>query len=67
MKELSFIDHSQQQVPDEVVTEYLDMYANDLPEQAVRAIQKAAKLGNKKLVKMLEAVVQDAGAVEMEA
>jgi hypothetical protein len=54
-------------VPDEVVTEYLDMYANDLPEQAVRAIQKAAKLGKKKLVKMLEAVVQDAGAVEMEA
>lgn len=67
MKELSFIDDSQQQVPDEVVTEYLDMYANDLPEQSVRAIQKAAKLGNKKLVKMLEAVVQDAGAVEMEA
>ena len=31
MKELSFIDDSQQQVPDEVVTEYLDMYANDLP------------------------------------
>jgi len=66
MQELSFIDNNQQQAPDAAVTEYLDLYADDLPEQAVKAIQTAARLGNKRLVKILEAVVQEADALEME-
>jgi hypothetical protein len=41
-------------------------YADDLPEQAVKAIQTAARLGNKRFVKILEAVVQEADALEME-
>ena len=67
MRELSFIDSSQQQAPDAAVTEYLDLYADDLPEQAIKAIQAAARLGNKKLAKILKAVVQEADALEMEA
>lgn len=67
MRELSFIDSTQQQASDVTVTEYLDMYAADLPERAARAIQAAARLGDKKLVKFLEAAVQEAGSLEMEA
>jgi len=35
--------------------------------KAVEAIRKATRLGSKKMIKVLEAIVQEADAVEMEA
>ena len=62
MRELDFIN-GQSPVPDAAITEFVDMFREDLPEQAIRA---AAKMGNKKLSKALAAMAADLGAVEME-
>jgi hypothetical protein len=66
MRELEFVSSQQQQAPDAAVAEYVDLYTGDLPELAVEAIKKATRLGNKKMIKVLEAIVQEADAVEME-
>ena len=66
MRELEFINSQQQQAPDAAVDEYVDLYAGNLPEMAVEAIKAATRMGNKKLTKVLEAIVQEADAVEME-
>jgi hypothetical protein len=49
------------------VTAYVDLYGEDLPEQAIKAIRLVTRVGNKKLSKSLEALVQEAEAVELEA
>jgi len=67
MRELEFVSSQQQQAPDAAVASYIDLYADDLPEMAVQAIRAATRVGNKKLIKALEAIVQEADAVEMEA
>lgn len=67
MRKLEFVSTQQQQAPDAAVTEYIDLYAGDLLEMAVQAIRAATRAGNKKLVKVLEAIVQEPDAVEMEA
>ena len=66
MRELEFINSQQQQAPDAAVAEYVDLYAGNLPEMAVEAIKAATRMGNKNLAKVLEAIVQEADAVEME-
>jgi hypothetical protein len=50
MRELEFIN-PQHSTPNAAVTEYIDMYGGDLPEQAIKAIRAATRLGNKKLAK----------------
>lgn len=67
MGELDFINDQQQPAPDAAVVEYIDMYAGNLPEQAIKAIQKATKLGNKQLAKVLGALVDESDAAAMEA
>jgi hypothetical protein len=42
------------------------MYGGDLPEQAIKAIRAATRLGNKKLAKAFAAMVEESDAVEME-
>jgi len=66
MRELNFINN-QQHTPDDAVAEYLDLYVEDLPAKAIKAIQSATRLGNKKLAKILEAIVQEADTLELEA
>ena len=39
---------------------------DDLPEQAIKAIQAATRTGNKKLAKVLAAVAEEADVAEME-
>ena len=39
---------------------------DDLPEQAIEAIQAATRMGNKKLAKVLAAVAEEADVAEME-
>jgi hypothetical protein len=63
MRELEFINNQKQRAPDAVVAEYIDMYAADLPEQAIKA---AARLGNKKLAKVQAAMVEESDATGME-
>jgi hypothetical protein len=60
MRELEFVN-PQHSAPDAAVTEYIDMYGGDLPEQAIKAIRAATSLGNKKLAKALAAMVEDSG------
>lgn len=52
MRELDFIN-AQTPTPDAAVTAYVDMYAEDLPERAIKAIRAAMRMGNKKLAKVL--------------
>ena len=66
MKELDFVN-GQAVAPDAAVTAYVDMYADDLPEQAIMAIRAATKMGNKKLVKVLAAMAEQAAGAAMEA
>jgi hypothetical protein len=66
MRELEFVSSQQQQAPDAAVAEYVDLYVGDLSELVVEAIKKATRLGNKKMIKVLEAIVQEAVVVEME-
>jgi hypothetical protein len=65
MRELSFVNN-QTAAADAAVTAYIDMYDGDLPEQAVQAIRVATKLGNKKLAKVLAAMVEEAGAADVD-
>jgi len=65
MRELDFVN-GQPPAPDAAVTAYVDMYADDLPEQAIVAIRAATKMGNKKLVKVLAAMTEQAAGAAME-
>lgn len=49
------------------MADYIELYAGDLPELAVEAIKVATRMGNKRLMKVLEAIVQEADAGELEA
>jgi hypothetical protein len=67
MCELGFINsQAPVAVPDAAVTAYVDMYAGDLPEQAIKAIQAATRMGNKKLAKVLAAMAEKSDAAEMD-
>lgn len=65
MRELQFID-TPAMPPDSAVTEYIDMYGQDLPDQAIDTIRVAAQLGNKRLSMVLAAMAAEAGEAEME-
>jgi len=65
MRELQFID-TPAAPPDSTATEYIDLYGQDLPDQAVDTIRAAARLGNKKLAKVLAALAKEADAADME-
>ena len=65
MRELDFISNTSP-APDAAVTAYVDMYADDLPEQAVMAIRAATRLSNKELAEALAAIAQETEEVEME-
>ena len=65
MRELDFINNPSP-APDAAVTAYVDMYADDLPEQAVMAIRAATRLSNKELAEALAAIAQETEEVEME-
>jgi hypothetical protein len=65
MRELDFINNPSS-APDVAVTAYVDMYADDLPEQAVMAIRAATCLSNKELAEALAAIAQETEEVEME-
>ena len=65
MRELDFINPPPS-APDAAVTAYVDMYADDLPEQAVMAIRAATRLSNKELAEALAAIAQETEEVEME-
>lgn len=66
MRELDFINTPVPQ-PDAAVTAYVDQYGEGLPEDAIKAIRLAMRMGNKNLTKALEALVQEAEVTEMEA
>lgn len=66
MRELDFINAQETTAPDAVVTKYVDMYEGELPEQAVKAIRAATRMGNKKLAMVLAAMAAEAEAAEME-
>jgi hypothetical protein len=65
MRELEFLN-PQRPAPDAAVTEYIDSYGVDLPEQAIKALRAATRLDNKELAKALAAMVDESDAVEME-
>jgi len=52
MRELDFIN-GESPAPDAAITEFVESFGQDLPEEAVKAIRVAAKLGNKELCKAL--------------
>ena len=64
MCELDFIN-GQSLAPHAVVIEFVDMFGQDLPEQAVEATRAATKMGNKELSKALAAMAAESAA-EME-
>ncbi|CAD6240323.1 unnamed protein product [Miscanthus lutarioriparius] len=66
MRELSFIN-DKSTAPDAAVTTYIDMYGDGLPEEAVKAIRVATRMGNKELSRELAAIAAESGAAEMEA
>lgn len=66
MRELEFVSAQQQHTPDATLAQYVGLYAGDLPEMAVQAIKAATRMGNRKLIKVLEAIAQEADSVEME-
>jgi len=65
MRELDFLN-SQETEADAAVTAYVDMYGDDLPKHAVKAIRAVTRMGNKKLAKVLAALAKEADAADME-
>jgi hypothetical protein len=65
MRELDFIN-PQAIEPDAAVTTYVDMYAGDLPEEAVKAIRAATRMSNKKLAEALAAMADEFERTEMD-
>jgi hypothetical protein len=66
MRGLEFLN-PQRRAPDAAVTEYIDLYGADLPEQAIKALREATWMDNKELAKALAAMVDESDAVEMDA
>lgn len=66
MRELDFINNNTSPAPDAAVTAYVDMYSGELPEEAIKAVKAATRLGNKKLTKALAAMVEESDVAEME-
>ena len=63
-RELDFSWSCQHNASDDAITAYVDMYKEGLPQEAVKAISAATRLGNKKIS---AAVAADSVAVaEME-
>jgi hypothetical protein len=60
MRELDFIN-VQTPAPDAAVTAYVDLYAQDPPEEAVKAIRAATSLGTKKVSRALAVVAAETG------
>ncbi|CAD6226598.1 unnamed protein product [Miscanthus lutarioriparius] len=65
MRELDFIN-GESPAPDAAITEFVESFRQDLPEEAVKAIRVVAKLGNKELCKALAAIAAESGMAEME-
>lgn len=65
MREMQFIDNPVL-APDAAITEFVDLFGQDLPADAVKAIRAATRMGNKQLSKVLAAMAAEAGAAEME-
>jgi hypothetical protein len=65
MRELAFIN-GESPVPDAAITQYVDMFGHDLPEEALKAIRVPVKMDNKELSKALAAMAVESGADEME-
>ena len=64
MRELDFIN-GESPAPDAAITEFVESFGQDLPEEAVKAIRVAAKLGNKELCKALAAIAAESGGDEI--
>lgn len=56
MREVDFVN-TQKPPPYAAVTAYVYLYTEDLPEQAIKAIRAATRMGNKKLAKALVVLV----------
>jgi hypothetical protein len=65
MHELAFIK-SKSVALDVAVTAYIDMYGEDLLDNAVQAIRAATRLGNKELSEALVAIAAESGMAQME-
>jgi hypothetical protein len=65
MRELAFIS-SKSAAPDAAVTAYIDMYGHDLPDNAVRAIRAATRMGNKELSRALATIAAESGEAEID-
>ncbi|CAD6258086.1 unnamed protein product [Miscanthus lutarioriparius] len=65
MRELFFIN-GKSAAPDAAVTAYVDMYGDDRPEEAVKAIRAATCMGNKELSRALAAIAAESEVAEME-
>jgi hypothetical protein len=65
MRELQFME-SPALAPDVAITEFVDLFRQELPTQAIAALKAATHMGNKKLTKILAAMAAEAGAMEME-
>lgn len=66
MRELEFLN-PRRPAPDAAVTAYIDLYGDGLPEAAIKALRKAARLDNKELAEALAAIVDESDVVDMEA
>lgn len=65
MRELQFMETPEGPL-DAAAMEYIDLYRQNMSEEAVGKIRVAARLGSKKLVKALAAVAAEVGGLEME-
>jgi hypothetical protein len=65
MRELDFIN-GESPAPDATITEYVDRFGQDLPEEALKAIWAAVNMDNKELSKALAAMAAESGADKME-
>lgn len=65
MHKLDFIN-GQSPAPDAVVNAFIDMYAETIPEEVVKALRAATRLSDKQLTRTLAAMAQHSGAVDME-
>jgi hypothetical protein len=65
MRELAFIN-GESPTLDAAITQYVDMFGQDLPEEALKAIRATMKMDNKELSKALAAMAVESGADEME-
>jgi hypothetical protein len=66
MRELDFINGGSS-ASDAAITDYVDSYGQDLPEEAVNAIRSAARLDDMELSKALAAIAADAGTDMVES